>query len=174
MVLSLDVALSPVLQRARHVALHHVGTVAPGEKHSESLSPLPSKQQCLHCQTLPARSGGQELEGALPFGQLLGRDITAMLQERGSSHSHSPVVTSAGGVPRAGLCLAQHGLCGETGCEDSQNPSRNSSCRNSIPEIAPAVPGRGGVLQGVLLQLLQCCQCGGQHKSLQPLLWVLP
>lgn len=97
-----------------------------------------------------------------------------MLQERGSCHSHSRVVTSAGGVPRAGLCLAQHGLCGETGCEDSQNPSRNSSCRNSIPEKAPAVPGRGGVLQSVLLHLLECCQCRGQPKSLQPLLWVLP
>lgn len=85
----------------------------------------------------------QELEGAPQLGQLLGRGITAMLQERGSCHS--PVVTSAGGVPRAGLCLAQHGLCGETGWEDNQNPSSSSSCRNSIPETAPAVPGRGGV-----------------------------
>lgn len=38
-VLGLDVALGPILQRARHVALHHVGTVAPRGKHSETPSP---------------------------------------------------------------------------------------------------------------------------------------
>lgn len=38
-VLGLDVALGPVLQSARHIALHHVGTVAPGGKHSETPSP---------------------------------------------------------------------------------------------------------------------------------------
>lgn len=33
-------------------------------------------------------------------------------------------------------------------CEDNQNPSSSSSCGNSTPEIAPTVPGRGG---------LSCC-----------------
>lgn len=75
-VLGLDVALGPVLQCARHVALHHVGTVAPRGKHSETpsppaptdsstpaIQPVPG-QVCLPCLTLPARSlGGQELEG---------------------------------------------------------------------------------------------------------------
>lgn len=54
------------------------------------------------------------MEGAPQLGQLLGKGITTTLQEHGSCHCHSHIVTTAGGVTRAGLCLAQHGLCGET------------------------------------------------------------
>ena len=42
-VLGLDVALGSVLQRARHVALHHVGTVAPRGKDTGPRHPLPQQ-----------------------------------------------------------------------------------------------------------------------------------
>lgn len=68
-VLSLHVALGPVLQRACHIALHHIGTVAPRGKHSETPSPpapadssalaiQPAPRQACLPLTLPVRSLG--------------------------------------------------------------------------------------------------------------------
>lgn len=89
-VLGLDVALSPVLQRAGHVALHHVGTVAPRGKHSKTPSPpaladsstparrpVPS-QVCVPCLTLLEKSPGGAQEPERPPGlcSCWGRDIT--------------------------------------------------------------------------------------------------
>ena len=79
-VLGLDVALGPVLQRARHVALHHVGTVAPRGKHSETpVTPRPSYSTSPQA-GLPALpntagevSGGAGAGGTPQLVQLLGR-----------------------------------------------------------------------------------------------------
>lgn len=71
-VLGLDVALGPVLQRARHIALHHVSTVAPGGKHRRQCQPLPSRQHCLHCQTLPVRCGGRSWKEPPSLGSCWG------------------------------------------------------------------------------------------------------
>lgn len=89
-VLSLHVALGPVLQRARHIALHHIGTVAPRGKHSETPSPpapadssalaiQPAPRQACLPLTLPVRSlwGGRSWRDTPPpppqLVQLLGR-----------------------------------------------------------------------------------------------------
>lgn len=56
-VLSLHVALGPVLQRACHIALHHIGTVAPRGKHSETPSPpAPADSSALAIQPAPRQA----------------------------------------------------------------------------------------------------------------------
>lgn len=142
-VLGLDVALSPVLQRARHVALHHVGTVAPGGKNTgDTLTPCPADSSAITARHCQQGLGDRSWKYPPSLGSCWGGasqpccrsvvpvTVTAML---------SPVL-----VVSPELGCAWHSMdCVVRQAEDNQNPS--SSCRNSIPELASAVPGRGDV-----------------------------